>query len=413
MYDSENTDGDTFQGDETVDTAAASAEAVVVSSSVTLPILKLLAALSCASTEEHRYYLNGIFIHRDVELIRMVATDGHRLFVSSFHAPAPLPEWLDKGVILSSAGLKARLAMIRAEAISKDEPLCRIDYTPGGRVVLTDLFDTIAFRCPAVDGTFPDYNLVISGIDLTPSGEAEPLEHLSFNGAYLKGVGDLAKVLGADSVNFVKGHKDAAQVITFPGVADAALILMPLRVAQPVVATTVRLLGGAMKGTLAALKAHETRNRVVADDESVDEGVRNAHRAKADSFAERIRIILEGTTPALPAPTPAAEPEAAPEEPAAFTMADGIEGEIVSFTHAAGIDALVPLAIAGPEDEEEDREVEETEEHPDADAPPAIQEPPTDELPAAEETVAEETVAEKPAPKRRRGRQGDEERIAA
>jgi len=107
------------------------------------------------STEETRYYLNGIYLHgakRDrVEVLRAVATDGHRL--ASVEVPLP-------------AGAKGMPGVIvPRKAVAELRKL--IDGAEGEvQVALSDTkirfaFDDVALTSKLIDGTFPDYERVI------------------------------------------------------------------------------------------------------------------------------------------------------------------------------------------------------------------------------------------------------------
>ncbi len=111
------------------------------------------------STEETRYYLNGIFLHTvEVEgttMLRAVATDGHRL--ARIEMPAPEGAAGMPGIIVP------RKAVAEIQKLVADDPseAVRIEVSPakirfsfgaGGGVVLTSKL---------IDGTFPDYQRVI------------------------------------------------------------------------------------------------------------------------------------------------------------------------------------------------------------------------------------------------------------
>jgi DNA polymerase III subunit beta len=107
------------------------------------------------STEETRYYLNGIFFHT-VEaggaiMLRAVATDGHRL--ARIELPAPPGAEGMPGVIVP------RKAVAEIHKLVEDT-----DDTVGlelssSKVRLT--FDGIVLTSKLIDGTFPDYQRVI------------------------------------------------------------------------------------------------------------------------------------------------------------------------------------------------------------------------------------------------------------
>ncbi len=107
------------------------------------------------STEETRYYLNGIYLHAaqndGVDVLRAVATDGHRL--ARFEMPLPEGAKDMPGVILPRKAVNEIRKLI-------DEAGDTI------HIALTDSklkfsFDHIALTTKLIDGTFPDYERVI------------------------------------------------------------------------------------------------------------------------------------------------------------------------------------------------------------------------------------------------------------
>jgi len=112
------------------------------------------------STEETRYYLNGIYLHagrqNDVPVLRAVATDGHRL--ARFEMPLPEGAAGIPGVIVPRKTVgEVRKLLDEAEGpveVALSDSRIRITV---GRTVLTSKL---------IDGTFPDYERVIpSGND--------------------------------------------------------------------------------------------------------------------------------------------------------------------------------------------------------------------------------------------------------
>lgn len=103
------------------------------------------------STEETRYYLNGIYVHSNAGRLRAVATDGHRLAL----AEAELPAGADgiPGVIIPRKTVAEIRRLIDGSdgdvAISVSE--AKIRFTTGTAVLTSKL----------IDGTFPDYERVI------------------------------------------------------------------------------------------------------------------------------------------------------------------------------------------------------------------------------------------------------------
>ncbi|MBL8630492.1 MAG: DNA polymerase III subunit beta [Rhodospirillaceae bacterium] len=116
------------------------------------------------STEETRYYLNGIYLHAakndGVNVLRAVATDGHRLA----RVEVPLPD--------GAAGMPG--VIIPRKTVGELRKL--IDETDADIAIsLSDAkirfgFDNVVLTSKLIDGTFPDYERVI------PSGNDKTLE---------------------------------------------------------------------------------------------------------------------------------------------------------------------------------------------------------------------------------------------
>jgi DNA polymerase III subunit beta len=105
------------------------------------------------STEETRYYLNGIYLHdvSDGPYLRAVATDGHRLAQSQIARPegaANMP-----GVIVPRKTVVEIAKLLEGEdgSVSVSLSSSKIQFS-FGRLLLTSKL---------IDGTFPDYERVI------------------------------------------------------------------------------------------------------------------------------------------------------------------------------------------------------------------------------------------------------------
>ncbi|AOL95056.1 DNA polymerase III subunit beta [Porphyrobacter sp. LM 6] len=110
------------------------------------------------STEETRYYLNGIFLHvtdEDEPLLKAAATDGHRLARFTIARPEGAAGMPDVIVPRKAVG---ELRKLLEEALDGnvliDLSASKIRFTLGGEggMVLTSKL---------IDGTFPDYSRVI------------------------------------------------------------------------------------------------------------------------------------------------------------------------------------------------------------------------------------------------------------
>ncbi len=107
------------------------------------------------STEETRYYLNGIYLHaaktEGIDVLRAVATDGHRL--ARFEMPLPEGAAGMPGVIVP----RKTVNELRKLIDETDEAI---------EVALSDTkirfaFDSTVLTSKLIDGTFPDYERVI------------------------------------------------------------------------------------------------------------------------------------------------------------------------------------------------------------------------------------------------------------
>jgi DNA polymerase III subunit beta len=224
------------------------------------------------STEETRYYLNGIYLHAakgDVPVLRAVATDGHRLA----RVEMPLPEGATRmpGVIVP----RKTVMEVRKLIEDADEP---IEFSLSDTKVKF-AFDRVTLTSKLIDGTFPDYERVIpsgndkvlevdprsfySAVDrvatiateksravklsidrgaLTVSAnspesgsateelevryDATPLE-IGFNSRYLL---DIAQQIEGDGCRFVIADAASPTVIRDTADASALYVLMPMRV---------------------------------------------------------------------------------------------------------------------------------------------------------------------------------------
>ncbi|MET4132266.1 DNA polymerase-3 subunit beta [Porphyrobacter sp. MBR-155] len=228
------------------------------------------------STEETRYYLNGIFLHVTDEnepLLKAAATDGHRLARFTLARPEGAAGMPDVIVPRKAVG---ELRKLLEEALDGnvliDLSASKIRFTMGGEggVVLTSKL---------IDGTFPDYSRVIptgndkllkvdpklffAGVDrvatiatektravkigldqdrvtlsvtspdngtaaeeLAAEYRAEALE-IGFNANYLK---DILGQIDADTVELHLADAGAPTLIRENEASPALYVLMPMRV---------------------------------------------------------------------------------------------------------------------------------------------------------------------------------------
>lgn len=225
------------------------------------------------STEETRYYLNGIYFHAsttdDVDVLRAVATDGHRL--------AQVELGLPKGAEGMPGIIVPRKTVLELHKLVEDSDgdvdielsSSKIRFTSGDLLLTSKL----------IDGTFPDYDRVIpkdndksmivskagfshavdrvstlssdkgravkfniDGGKLTlsvnnpDSGsateellvdyESDPLE-IGFNARYLL---DISSQLDSDTAHFKLSDPGSPTMVLDEGDSGALYVLMPMRV---------------------------------------------------------------------------------------------------------------------------------------------------------------------------------------
>lgn len=122
----------------------------------TLPPEALTRIADCCSfaisTEETRYYLNGIYLHPHEGALVAVATDGHRLSRLAM-AREGLPDFAGIIVPRKMVGLFAMMA----EAAKAGEPV-QVAIDPS-RIILEA--GAVRLASKLIDGTYPDYQRVI------------------------------------------------------------------------------------------------------------------------------------------------------------------------------------------------------------------------------------------------------------
>lgn len=107
------------------------------------------------STEETRYYLNGIYVHAHEQggklKLRAVATDGHRLARAEMEAPAGTEGM--PGIIIPRKTVSELIKLVDNPdvAVTVELSETKIRFTIGSVVLTSKL----------IDGTFPDYERVI------------------------------------------------------------------------------------------------------------------------------------------------------------------------------------------------------------------------------------------------------------
>lgn len=167
----------------------------------------LRAALICTSTEETRYYLQGVSIEPNPRDLRVVSTDGHRLFCARVTDAATVPE---KFLIPRDALARALKGYKHIDLyISREGNLWR-----AGDVIFTP-----------IDGVFPD-----SWPRMIPQDPPATSTAAHFNPAYLVDMKKIAETLdGKGSVASVYQDGENPALVTFGAREDCLAVVMPMR----------------------------------------------------------------------------------------------------------------------------------------------------------------------------------------
>lgn len=237
----------------------------------TVPAKAFAAAVDAVafaiSTEETRYYLNGIYMHADeAGNLVLVATDGHRLAKRELHdveagampgiiiprkTCAIIPKLLPDGEItISVAATKIRIAapgiILTSKLIDGTFPdYRRVIPAPGGAEAILDAkaLDSALARVATVAGVkgratrfaFAGGTLTLTVANpdagdaedsLAYEGEAERVT--GFNATY---VADSLACLGAETVSITQADAGSPALLTpVPPVEGALSVVMPMRV---------------------------------------------------------------------------------------------------------------------------------------------------------------------------------------
>jgi DNA polymerase-3 subunit beta len=118
------------------------------------------------STEETRYYLNGIYLHAtkndEVPVVRAVATDGHRLARVEITAP-------EGAAGMAGIIIPRKTVLELRKLVEEGEAEAEVQIALGESKIRCAIGEA-ALTSKLIDGTFPDYDRVI------PSGNDKILE---------------------------------------------------------------------------------------------------------------------------------------------------------------------------------------------------------------------------------------------
>ncbi|WP_421424111.1 DNA polymerase III subunit beta [Agrobacterium rosae] len=166
----------------------------------------LLFALPAVSTEETRYYLNGVCL----SVHDVVATDGHRLAVSY----GILPEAINNAIIPRAAAI----------VLSKLPAFPSLTLFSGGDVDHVIRFGAAGVTVTAklIDGTYPDWKRVVpSGGLATTHLQRADLSRLLRRMSVVTGMRAFPVTLAADGVRLAASVKDVSSDVSAQDYIDA------------------------------------------------------------------------------------------------------------------------------------------------------------------------------------------------
>jgi len=179
------------------------------------------AALVCASTEETRYYLKGVCFQKRGNIMRMISTDGHRLFVAVQTLDPEVNEiGPDFDVILPLADLKKGLTGVTSKV---EFITCGFQLNDAADRVTSATVNNVSMT--PVDGSYPDVTRLLPN-----DRAAENTEPVQFNATYVGDMAKIAKALGLRGNNVHIQHCGGSPaIISFGGRDDVMALLMPIR----------------------------------------------------------------------------------------------------------------------------------------------------------------------------------------
>lgn len=162
----------------------------------------IAAAMLCQSSEETRYWLNGIHIVAAPQGgVLIVSTDGHRMSIA--HDPDGSIECADrdKGVIVNFDAI-AKKHLKPAYRVEFDNGTAKAIANQSGRGFHADEQVAVAIA-REIDGTFPDWRRVLPTEPIIKRDDmgqpVPPKTEASFNPNYIGDFGKIAKAYGAST----------------------------------------------------------------------------------------------------------------------------------------------------------------------------------------------------------------------
>lgn len=178
--------------------------------------LAALAAVSkFTSTDDTRYYLQGVCLEIEPRAVTYVATDGHRCVA---HREAIVGDDPDNDL---TGTFIVPTAQCREHKFKKKDPAYGL--LSGDNKRLTLEFDGLGISFQPIDGTFPDWRLIVPRFPL--SGQPG-----QFNGLYAADFSKFSQAMGFGSLCEIAHNGQANPgLVRFPNHPDTIGVIMPFR----------------------------------------------------------------------------------------------------------------------------------------------------------------------------------------
>lgn len=182
------------------------------------------AVALAVSTEETRYYLNGVHIcaHPDGGAY-LVATDGHRMLVG--HDAAATFDWPGSDSVIVRPDKKL-LAAAKTDRRSDVQNQIAVEGATVKVLEGSPATAAATFAGLLIDGTFPDWRRVIPAVD-----KHKPAACQCFNAAYLADFGTAARVMTGRKEALIStlANDEHSPALVDMDVPNLFGVLMPVR----------------------------------------------------------------------------------------------------------------------------------------------------------------------------------------
>lgn len=178
--------------------------------------LRTLRAVAIAmSTEDSRYYLNGVLVECRADSVTYVATDGHRMIAMRMAIESP--EEFEGGILTGDFIIPAEICNAYKPTGKSWAGDCDVLARDGESLKLAKAGRVFK----PVDGTFPDWRRCV------PRETSGIVGH--YNATYVGDFAKFLKLMGQSGQPFIQHNGESPALVRFASVDSAFAVLMPMR----------------------------------------------------------------------------------------------------------------------------------------------------------------------------------------